>query len=333
MNLLRNASTALRSTANAKIHVRLEKSAENPKEALLVVADNGPKLKPEAVRAVTEPFTGYEGESMGYGLLIVREITANHGGTVSFETPASGGLPPSPFGFLLRRTALRRRDPILNEHITDMTDSVDTIAGDREIIRLVDDDPAVLDSLGFMLECEGYTVKTFTGPMAFLRGDSPSDPGCIVLDLQMPEMDGLELLREMMRRGYNVPIVFLSAHGDLRSAVSAMKLGSLDFFEKPLDEEAFLTFLREVLEKERRKRTVGRDDQAAAALVAKLSERERHIAELLASGLVKRQVAERLGISAKTVNSHAEAIYSKLGVHSVRELGRLLDAAKCAETA
>ena len=184
-----------------------------------------------------------------------------------------------------------------------------------------------------MLEYEDYTVKTFTGTMAFLRGDSPSDPGCIVLDLQMPEMDGLELLREMMRRGYNVPIVFLSAHGDPRSAVSAMKLGSLDFFEKPLDEEAFLTFLREVLEKERRKRTVGRDDQAAAALVAKLSERERHIAELLASGLVKRQVAERLGISAKTVNSHAEAIYSKLGVHSVRELGRLLDAAKCAETA
>ena len=92
VNLLRNTSTALRSTANARIRVKLEKSAENPQEALLVVADNGPKLKPEAVRAVTEPFTGYEGESMGYGLLIVREITANHGGTVSFEMPASGGL-------------------------------------------------------------------------------------------------------------------------------------------------------------------------------------------------------------------------------------------------
>lgn len=201
-------------------------------------------------------------------------------------------------------------------------------AGESEVIRLVDDDPAVLDAVGFMLECEGYVVRAYSTPLEFLRGDSPSTPGCIVLDLQMPEMNGLDLMRELKRRGYEVPIVFLSAHGDLKSAVSAMKLGSLDFFEKPLDEESFLTLIREVLERERSKRLTGRDDKAAAELAAKLTDRERAVAELLCSGLVKRQAAERLGISAKTVNSHVEAIYAKLGVHSVAELGRLLDAAK-----
>lgn len=193
----------------------------------------------------------------------------------------------------------------------------------HEIIRIVDDNDAQRDALQFLLESEGYTVRAYSSALRYLTDDIYSQPGCLILDLKMPEMDGLQLQKEINRRGLNIPIVFLSAHGDLPKAVQAMKHGGRDFLEKPIDAPKLLSVIAEVLGEERAKHN-GINPQRMRELFSALTERQQKISHLLSQGLLKRQIAERLGISFKTVDAHTQVIYRKLGVHNVAELSVLV---------
>lgn len=199
---------------------------------------------------------------------------------------------------------------------------------EKVLIRLVDDDEDQRKALRFFLESMGYEVRDYPGAEAFLKYDEPEVPGCLILDLQMPGMDGLSLLSHLREHKYKVPVIFLSAHGDIPTVVKAMKKGSLDFIEKPVNGFDLCSLLTKILERDRGIRQGGITPQKARELLAKLSPRQLKVAELLAQGLLKREVAERLNIGVKTVDSHALVIYSALDVHSVAELAALMAASK-----
>lgn len=194
---------------------------------------------------------------------------------------------------------------------------------ENEVVRIVDDNDAQRDALQFLLECEGYAVRAYRSAKEFLQAESFSEPGCTILDLKMPEMDGLQLQQELVRRGYSIPIVFLSAHGDLPKAVQAMKLGGRDFLEKPVNAPRLLEVISTILAQERNKRN-GINSDIVLSQFVELPQRQREIAVLLSKGLLKRQVAERLNISLKTVDAQTQTLYRKLGIHSVAELSAMV---------
>ena len=189
-----------------------------------------------------------------------------------------------------------------------------TTTAETPLIRIVDDEERMRESLAFMLKHEGFECCVYPTAESFLKGDTPSRPGCLLLDVQMDGMTGLELQEEMIRRGITLPIVFLSAHGDLDMAVDAMRRGACAFIQKTADRARLLQAIVDAMAKSRG--AVG--DSTPGALVAAwntLTDREKEVAKLVAEGLLNREVGERLGgIAVKTVQVHRSEACSKLGV-------------------
>jgi FixJ family two-component response regulator len=188
----------------------------------------------------------------------------------------------------------------------------------------VDDDPLVLTAIVRMLRSHGFSVEGFSSPEEFLS--RPPDDGicCLLLDLKMPGMTGLDVQTAMIGKGIEMPIIFLSALTDVPSTVRAMRGGAVDFLVKPIDEDQLLAALERarlqcVAMREGRRR---RDD--AAARLARLTKREREVCELVAAGLLNKQIAHELGMSEKTVKVHRGRLTRKLDVNSVAALVRLL---------
>ena len=193
------------------------------------------------------------------------------------------------------------------------------------LIRIVDDDAAVLEGLAFILEGEGWKVRTYDSAEKFLREDAPSVPGCLILDINMPGMNGLDLQRTMRDRGYGLPIIFLTGHGDIDVAISTIRLGAVEFLQKTCDNDRLISAVRDAVARSRAGfADVAADPYDAIRLVQRLTERELFIAKRISSGLLNRQIAERLGISVRTVEAHRLAIFRKLEIKSVSELTTLL---------
>ncbi|MDY4163737.1 MAG: response regulator [Sutterella sp.] len=193
------------------------------------------------------------------------------------------------------------------------------------LIRIVDDDAAVLEGLAFILEGEGWKVRTYDSAEKFLREDAPSVPGCLILDINMPGMNGLDLQRTMRDRGYGLPIIFLTGHGDIDVAISTIRLGAVEFLQKTCDNDRLISAVRDAVARSRAGfADVAADPYDAIRLVQRLTERELFIAKRISSGLLNRQIAERLGISVRTVEAHRLAVFRKLEIKSVSELTTLL---------
>lgn len=188
------------------------------------------------------------------------------------------------------------------------------------LIRIVDDDDAVRRALCFMLECEGYCVACYDSAGAFLRADAPSRSGCLVLDVCMPDMTGLQLQQELNARHYTVPIVFLSGHGDIDMAVGALKDGAVDFVQKPVDDEKFLASIERALALDAQRRSHSPSQSERQALLRTLTSRESDVLAWILQGLSNRQIGHKLHISERTVEGHRLRALHKLGVRSVAEL-------------
>lgn len=195
-----------------------------------------------------------------------------------------------------------------------------TTDSNMPLVRIVDDDPSLRASLEFMLRCEGYAVASYESAKSFLAGDMPGRPGCLILDVKMPGMTGLELQEVLNDRGYECPIVFLTAHGDIDMAVHTMRCGACDFQQKPIRPESFLQAVARALEKDRQLRGGASDIRAELRRFNTLSEREEEIARLVARGMTSRIIAERLGISKRTADHYRTAALSKIQVRSPAEL-------------
>ena len=192
------------------------------------------------------------------------------------------------------------------------------------IIFVVDDDAAMRRSLAYLFDSAGWQVETFESARDFLHRYAGHTPGCLLLDVRMPLMSGLELQQELSRHAISLPVIFLSGHGDLAMAVQTMKAGACDFLEKPCKDQVLLDAVsRAVARSVDESRNAASANTAQSAL-ARLTAREREVALLMAEGKASKVIARELGISDKTVQVHRHNTMEKLGLHSAAEVARLL---------
>ncbi|MBC8873069.1 MAG: response regulator transcription factor [Planctomycetes bacterium] len=191
-------------------------------------------------------------------------------------------------------------------------------------VFLVDDDAAALDSLKWLLETAGLDVETYNSAVEYLDAHDPQKPGCLVLDVCMPVMDGLDLQEKLVAIGERIPIIFVTGHGNVPSSVQAMKAGAIDFVEKPVDGPSILRLVERALEKDSQRRRQVADRAEIEARIERLSRREREVMELLYAGKSMKRIAAELGISVQTVAKHRAQILEKMEVDGVAELARIL---------
>ena len=194
-------------------------------------------------------------------------------------------------------------------------------------VYLVDDDEAIRRSAGFMLKTSGYGVKTYSSGTEFLKEGRDIDPGCVLLDVRMPGIDGLEVQQALRERGSTLPVVVMTGHGDVTVAVHAMKAGAVDFIEKPFEKAVLLSAIEEGFARiDQADRSKVRQDEAQVRLRA-LTARERDVLEGLVHGYPNKTIAYDLEISPRTVEIHRANLMSKLGVISLSEALRIAFAA------
>jgi FixJ family two-component response regulator len=197
------------------------------------------------------------------------------------------------------------------------------VADAAPIVYIVDDDPAVRRSLQWLVESIHLPVEALPTARAFLERYDSARPACLVLDLRMPDMGGLELQEELAARHAAVPIIMITGYGEVPAAVRALKGGAIDFLEKPFSEQALLGRIQEAVAAAQRVHEQGLARRARAARLAALTARERAVLALIVDGLANKQIAARLGLSEKTVEVHRARLMRKLEARSVAELVRL----------
>ena len=190
-------------------------------------------------------------------------------------------------------------------------------------VYVIDDAADVRDLLSTLLEASGFRARAFASALDFLAEVRPGWKGCVVADIRMPAMNGIELIKELKLRGVGLPVIVITAHSDVPIAVTALKAGAVDFIEKPFRDAVLLESLKTALESADAQAGNARNAGSAARLDA-LSAREREVAILLASGLANKVVASRLGISVRTVEVHRANIMEKTGCKSFPDLVRLV---------
>jgi RNA polymerase sigma factor (sigma-70 family) len=201
----------------------------------------------------------------------------------------------------------------------------------RLVVHVVDDDAAVRDSLSLLLSLHGYRTAMFACAEDFLAAWKPDWSGCVLADLRMPGMDGLELQATMSERGIDMPVVIITAHGDVHAARTAFRANAVDFLEKPFDDRGPVAAVRAAFERER-DRLLERETRARQSeRLATLTDREREVLALLVDGLTNLEVAARLGISARTVEVHKARVLAKMSARNVAELIRASSAEPRAE--
>lgn len=191
-------------------------------------------------------------------------------------------------------------------------------------IRVVDDEASVRHSWEFILESAGWTVRSYASAEAFLKLDDPHIPGCVVLDVQMPGMSGIELMRELASRSNRLPVIFATAHGDIDMAVQALKDGASDFLPKPVKADRLIAAIEKAMKADLERRKAEDGIAAARTLWDTLTPREKEVAKGVAAGDLNKQVADRLGITEKTVQAHRSSLLRKLGLRGSAELASFL---------
>jgi len=195
-------------------------------------------------------------------------------------------------------------------------------------IFIVDDDAAVRDSLSALLEADGFATETFESAKAFLAGYRPKDACCVIADIRMPDMDGLELQEELIRRAWGLPVIIITGHGDVPLAVRAMKAGAVDFIEKPFDDDVLRASIERGIAQSKRTRGESALTQEVAARIAELTAREREVMEHLVAGRPNKVIAHRMDISPRTVEVHRGRVMEKMHARSLSDLVRMALAAK-----
>lgn len=198
----------------------------------------------------------------------------------------------------------------------------------KVLVRIVDDDSDLRAAIRFLLESEGWEVADYFSAADFLLNDDPEIPGCLILDVRMPEMTGVELQGELKRHLRQIPIVFLSAHGDIEMAVKTLHEGAVDFLTKPVQEDKLVPVISRAVKLDLIKRGLSFDHEKIKERLGELTEREKQIVSLLTKGLLNREIGERLGISTRTVEVHRARAFKKLQLHTISELIQFVHAAE-----
>lgn len=196
------------------------------------------------------------------------------------------------------------------------------------LVCVVDDDEALRDSLRWLLESEGYRVAAYPTAERFLAASVPRDASCLLLDMRMPGMTGLELQQELNRRGAALPLIFITGHGDIPMAVSALQGGAFHFIEKPFNDSQLLALIRRAIASAQSAPVQRIQRHTTAARLKTLSEREKQVMDLVISGLRNKQIADKLDLSIKTVEAHRARVMEKMQAKTVAELVQAIMAAQ-----
>ncbi len=199
---------------------------------------------------------------------------------------------------------------------------------DEITVYVVDDDPAVCNSLRWLIESVGYEVETFNSARTFLDSFDPCGRGCVVLDVRMPGLNGLDLHEQLIEDGVSMPVIFITGHGDVRMAVEAMKNGAVDFIEKPFRDQHLLDCLQDAIQAHRDSYDEQEERLETARRLRELTKREHEVLDLLVEGYTNAQIAERFELSVKTVEAHRSNIRRKTDCTTAADLVNLVHKAK-----
>lgn len=190
----------------------------------------------------------------------------------------------------------------------------------KTLVYLVDDDFSVRDSLSLLIETTGQAVRCFDSADAFLNNFDPEQAGCLILDVRMPSMTGLELQEELVRRDFAIPIIFISGHADVPDSSKAFRAGAVDYMEKPFDSETLLTRMQEALQKDLNTRVHHAEKRLLKKRLSQLTPREHEVMILVVKGLSNKEVAKHLNISNRTIDVHRAKIMEKMEAEDLSEL-------------
>jgi two-component system, LuxR family, response regulator FixJ len=193
----------------------------------------------------------------------------------------------------------------------------------KDLVQIIDDDDALRDSLTFLLSSAGIEAKSYDSAGAYLNDPQRSAAGCIITDVRMPGMSGIDLLRKLKSDGVSLPVIVMTGHGDVPLAVEAMKLGAFDFIEKPFDDDALLASVRGALGVQEKHSRVESQRQEIESSLAQLSARERQVLDGLVAGQPNKVIAYELGISPRTVEIYRANVMTKMQANSLSELVRM----------
>ena len=193
----------------------------------------------------------------------------------------------------------------------------------NQVVHIVDDDEAVRQSLAFMLSAAGLPVRVYESATAFLEHLADAQAGCLVTDVRMPDMDGLELQQALTAARLDVPVIVITGHGDVPMAVAALKAGAADFFEKPFDDARLVASVRAALDRTHEDQRRAVEDDELRARLASLTAREREVMDLIVAGDSNKMVAARLAISPRTVEVYRARVMEKMQARSLAEVVRM----------
>jgi two-component system response regulator FixJ len=194
---------------------------------------------------------------------------------------------------------------------------------DKSIVYVIDDDEAVRQALAFQMGSAGIDVRTYESATAFLKVVPTVQTGCIITDVRMPDLSGIDLLRRLRELKVPTPVIVITAHGDIPLAVEAMRMGAVDFLEKPFDDEALLASVRSALDRGNRDQQRQAERSSIQRRLAVLSKRERDVLEGLVAGRANKQIAYDLGISARTIENYRANLMIKMQAASLSDLVRM----------
>lgn len=200
----------------------------------------------------------------------------------------------------------------------------DELPPDEPTVFIVDDDEAVRDALRLLVESAELRAEAYPSAQAFLDACPPGRPGCLVVDIRMPGLSGLELQEQLRARNIALPVIVLTGHGDVAAAVRALKGGAIDFLEKPYDSEVLLERIRQAVQRDATARHAAHSQAAVAERLTRLTPRERQVLEMIVAGKANKVVAIELGISERTVELHRARIMRKMKARSLPELTRMV---------
>jgi FixJ family two-component response regulator/signal transduction histidine kinase len=312
VNLLLNAFDAVATAARGARRVAVRARPWGAGVAV-EVADSGPGMDAATLARVFEPFFTTKPRGMGLGLAISRTIVSSHGGTLAVqsapgaETTFRVELPSRPpQGAHAARPAVAPR-------------------GGTGTVFVIDDDPSMRRAIERQLQGGGYRVETFGSAQVFLERPAHEGAACIVSDVRMPGLTGLDLQASLARGGSDLPMVFISGHGDVPTTVHAMKAGAVGFLAKPFTKDELLAAVAEALARSRERASAREEGAELQARYESLTPREREVFALVADGLMNKVVADRLGIAEKTVKIHRGRVMEKLAASSVADLVRIAE--------
>ncbi len=195
----------------------------------------------------------------------------------------------------------------------------------ESIVFVVDDDPSVRRAIGRLIGCAGLAVELFGSAQEFLASERPNVPSCLVLDIRLPGISGLNLQRQLAKANIHIPIIFITAHGDIPMTVRAMKAGALEFLTKPFRDQDLLDAIQLALERDRGRRQQEAELATLRERFELLSPREREVVDLVVSGMLNKQIAARIGTAENTVKVHRSRAMEKMQAPSLADLVKMVD--------